>query len=195
MNKILFVRPPKTAGTSIYKALGMERNKDRRNFGHYDLKHMLKEGLLDKDFYDPAYKFTFVRNPYDRAVSLYFYMRVTKKLPGAIRSFHKFCRDILKSRVGPIGLYNNRNYSICNPQVRWAEGLEIDFVGRFEKLQEDFNTLCDIIGAPQKQLEFHRRIKRRHYSKMYCCVECLDTVNNIYREDFERFNYPILNGQ
>lgn len=38
----------------------------------------------------------------------------------------------------PIGIHHVLGTSHCNPQVRWIENLEMDFVGRYENLAEDF---------------------------------------------------------
>ena len=68
----IFVHIPKTAGTSIVDFLGL-----------YSKKHLtliqIKE-LVGLDWYR-SFKFSFVRNPYDRAVSQYFQQqRVAKRI-------------------------------------------------------------------------------------------------------------------
>lgn len=202
VKNLVFIRPARVASTSIERTLELERYSEAYrvkrhftqegwvNFGHMDYPELVKEGLVSEGFDKTAYKFSFVRNPYDRAVSLYWYIRLTEKLT-CIPTFWDFCHLILDGGFRHIGLYNEIGCSICNPQVRWIENVDLDFLGRFESLQEDFGTLCYNIGFPQVKLKLARRIRRRHYSHYYD-QKALQVVNKAYREDFERFNYPIL---
>jgi hypothetical protein len=81
---MIFCWIPKCAGTSIYNTLkekvGMKLyldnyrefdNQGPVTFGHLSLKHLLREGIISKEFYQKRYVFTVVRNPYSRFVSLW----------------------------------------------------------------------------------------------------------------------------
>ncbi|WP_417698442.1 sulfotransferase family 2 domain-containing protein, partial [Psychromonas sp.] len=66
--KCIFIHIPKTAGTSILMTLiGKDSLKDHSNY--YDFKR------INSVKFKKYYKFCFVRNPYDRAVSLYEYLK------------------------------------------------------------------------------------------------------------------------
>ena len=43
----------------------------------------------------------------------------------------------------------------------------MDFIGRFENLQGDYDTLCDTIGKPRVQLPHLNKSKHDHYAKYY----------------------------
>ena len=83
---LLFIWIPKTAGTAIFSALnlamGMQKrkgyldylnfpNKGCVTFGHVYLLNLLHLDIVSKKYFDSAYKFSFIRNPYHRAISLF----------------------------------------------------------------------------------------------------------------------------
>ena len=48
--------------------------------GHIHYQALLRDKKLDKEYFERSFKFAFVRNPYDRLVSLYKYHRIQKML-------------------------------------------------------------------------------------------------------------------
>jgi len=96
---VLFIWIPKVAGTSIYHILNKyncSKLKDNKNtqdfensgfvtFGHRSIPYLLETNVISKDYLKKSFKFCFVRNPWDRLVSLYCYTQYDKKM-----SFEKF---------------------------------------------------------------------------------------------------------
>jgi len=215
---VVFIRPPKIGGTSIALALGLRgyakvlktttEVSGWAQFGHMHYPTLVKMGLVGEEFDKSAFKFSFVRNPYDRLVSMFFYYKQwwlisrrtgkrTKRWENKFETFLDFCRHIDSGPIPPLGAYtmkHNKKHiqSGYNPQYLWFEGLELDFLGRFEKMDEDYEKLSGILGIPYVKLPKVRTSKHDHYEKYYC-PESLEIVNRIYGEDFERFNYPIHN--
>ena len=81
MRKIIFIHIPKTAGSSIEHLLrdegryeldfiGVRNGRSTHHYMGIELKMILK------DLYPKYYKFSFVRNPYDRLISEYFWCRI-----------------------------------------------------------------------------------------------------------------------
>jgi hypothetical protein len=66
--------------------------------------------------------------------------------------------------------------------------MDIDFIGKIENLQNDFNTICDNIGIPRKPLTQRNKSKHDHYSKYYD-KETRDIVASRFAEDIEMFGY------
>jgi hypothetical protein len=130
-----FIWIPKTAGTSVYKTLGAVRrkalprikyrfaNNGFYTFGHMDYAQLVAQGHVSKEYDKSAYKFAFVRNPYDRAVSLFFYLKKVGTI-SPDETFLSFCLKLDEKEFEPIGLYNVSGLSQCNPQVRWLETLK-----------------------------------------------------------------------
>lgn len=203
--EVAFIRPPKVAGTSISETLGLkvfERPEEiKKKLGWVDFSHMhvpslKKAGWLPAD-YDP-FAFSFVRNPYDRAVSLYFYMKNYKmirpngtrvyRLEANIKTFLDFCRLLEKREFYPVGVYNNKKRSIFNPQWEWLKDIELDFLGRYETLQEDFDRLCDKLEIEQKELPIIRATEHEPYDTYYC-KESRRIIRDVYKDDFKNLAY------
>ena len=69
-HKFIFIHIPKCAGCSLKEHLVKNSDNKLINSGHESLDVLLKNFSLKTEDY---YKFTFVRNPWDRIVSLYFF--------------------------------------------------------------------------------------------------------------------------
>jgi chondroitin 4-sulfotransferase 11 len=207
----VFIWIPKTAGTSVYEMLGSPpllksahlirtrfANKDLVSFGHVDYAQLVREGYVSEEFDSSAYKFAFSRNPYDRAVSLYFYLQQVGRLSAEVR-FLGFVRQLSEQPCKAIGLYNSIDFSVCNPQSTWLDGVNPDFVGRVESLQGDIAVVLDALGiqnaesVPQLNTTSHRQYQD------YYCPESRDIVEHLYDVDFVGFGYakglgPVSDG-
>ncbi len=191
MKNVMFIHIPKTAGSSIEKSLKLMRtrfpgrfkkrfkNSGHHSFGHLDVRKRLRNGAISKEFYESAFKFCFCRNPYDRAVSHYFY--VIDKHPDKFSpkiSFIDFTRTL--------GDYGR----MFTTQKSYTDGIEFDFIGRFENLKEDFEKVKEIIGVDGELIKMNTT-KHMHYSKHYN-AESTDNIAKFYQEDFERFGYGYM---
>lgn len=199
IDKAIFIWIPKTAGTSITEVLEMNGFQGYRwkyqifstinnkvHYCHYSIFHLIKYNYVPKKFIDEAFKFTFVRNPYDRLISLFFYL---KKREGKLTrglSFKEFLYS-LKKNITEVGLYNVKGNSQANNQYKWIT-TEIDFIGNYENLQQDFNTLCSILGIEEQELPIKRKTNHKEY-QYYYDDETKQLVDEIYNKDFEIFNY------
>lgn len=161
--KCIFVHIPKNAGQSIehvfLNLLGLTwetraplllRYNDRPELGPPRLAH-LKAGeyvryhYLTREMFDDYFTFAFVRNPWSRMVSLYHYLGY-----GGRSDFNTFLSGAFKNSIF------HEQYWFVGPQSAFICGpggeLLVDFVGRFERLQDDFDRVCGHIGLPETQL-------------------------------------------
>ena len=198
--KFLFVHIFKTAGTSITDSLARfcYRPDSTRpsnwmaffstNWTKIHRKPIKKHATateirdsLDREIFNSVFKFTFVRNPWDWQVSLYHYIlenpenhgyEETMKM-GSFRNF-VFSREKL-------------SFTQTSCLVDESGNLLVDFVGKFENLDQDFQSICRKVGIAAC-LPHINKTKRTRYQGYYD-AETRDLTARLYAEDIERFGY------
>jgi len=182
-HRVAFIHIAKCAGTSIEAYL---KNFEFYIKYHYHTTH---RKLLESDKYKNYYKFSFTRNPYDKMVSEFkwFTDQSNEWNSPDCRKYYKgvdfktFVNKFLTLHPGdPYHLYSQ--YSILTPLKR------IDFIGRFENLQEDFDIVCNKIGISKQKLPHTNKSKRKHYTEYYD-DETRAIVAQKYAKDIEYFGY------
>ena len=205
-HRFIYTKISKTASGSIHGALkNIEGKKTHCN--HY---HILDDiNQRTKDYF----KFTFVRNPWERLVSKYFYARRRKRKhhQNYLEGNSTFA-EFAKSKGPPYGPNDTRKFSQqrrklkhsptlvrlfdqkspYDNQLDWISDHDgnvlVDFIGRFENLQGDFNTLCDKIGIPQQNLPYKNKSKHKHYTEYYD-EESRQIVAEKFARDIEYFGH------
>ena len=117
---------------------------------HMPARHIRR--VIGEDLWKKCFKFTFVRNPYSWVVSsFFFWVKIGRcKMPkNGIMTMDSF-KEVVAYYKTPAGRRHDECSSIrsqhsfiCNKNGK----IIVDFVGRFEKLQEDFDHICRKIGA------------------------------------------------
>jgi hypothetical protein len=165
----IFVHVIKTGGTSIATALNMNDKKC-----HMPASEIRKK--VGQKIWNDYFKFTFVRNPFEKIVSQYHYNRWQWGLKDS--TFKEY-----------INKWNKGKKISSFPQLNlFYIDEKIDFIGKYENLQEDFNTICDKIGIPHKELPHKNATKHKHYTEYYD-DETRQIVAEKYAKDIEYFNY------
>jgi hypothetical protein len=134
------------------------------------------------------FKFAFVRNPYDRVVSYYeFIGRSPEHNDHAWVRCHSF-EDYVMA-LGTEIWADPQHYHRCAPDGE----ILVDFVGRFERLKEDFNQAIKQLSLPEASLDHINRGEREVSNYLdYLTPALIAQINKVYDEDFRIFKYEQL---
>ena len=187
-HKAIFVHIPKTGGTSIEQFFGA---KLFARTGKHDPVSKLRQAI-GADDWNRYFKFSFVRNPWDRMAS-YFNWRSQdpQNVDVKGRTFKDWLTFLLASDFNGLMLNRSFEYGIKPQFEMLADGddLAVDFVGRFENLQCDFDQVCDRIGIERQTLPHKNAMNRKqHYTEFYD-NESQVLVATLYPQDIEYFGY------
>lgn len=183
--KFVFVHINKTGGTSLKTSLGLD-------FIGKNFKHMTAveiRDLLGQELFSQCFKCTVVRNPFDRVVSQYYHRKKTNqnKLNELNISFNDWVHLVFKEQ-DPQFL---DNYTMFMPQLEWLTdndgNLLVDFIGRFENLNEDFEKIKRKLNA-KAALPHKKKTKHKKY-RDYFNKETKDIITDWFKKDLEYFKY------
>ena len=169
--KAIFIHIPKNAGTSIEEYFGNESVRIQPS-KHADI-HEIKSRF--KNSYNNYKKFTIIRNPYDKMVSWYFYL---KKYLGnyIVIEFNDWIKDPSKF------WHANDPISFLKPQYDWIDDT-VEII-KFENLNKEINSFFNKkINLPVTNKSNHNNYLE-YYNKQY-----LDIIYDKYKKDFIKFNY------
>lgn len=229
-DKCLFVHIPKSAGQSIEsvfvsrmgltwqqrEALLLRPNQDPAKgpprLAHLTAAEYVHLGYISEVQFSEYFKFSFVRNPWARVVSEFNYRRVQGE-PAYQCKFKDFLfHHFPKQSTDNHGLAKDY-YRHVIPQWEFLydkQGKQlVDFIGKFESLQTDFNQVCHLLHIPEQHLPhknkhvaagLRQRLSQKlrqhlpvlsrqpHYSDYYD-NESVEWVRQRYQQDIDLFNY------
>jgi len=178
----IFVHINKTAGTSIGKAIGLAVKH------HLTAKEIIAR--IGREEWDKAYKFTIVRNPWDKVVSHYEYRRKKNKTQIATRNI-SFTEWVTMTYGEDRDSFYYDNPKSFQAQVEWLKDdlgeISIDYIGRFESINQDFNHVKHIIGIDTGLP--HLNASNRASFQSYYNDGTREIVAQWFREDIEAFDY------
>lgn len=183
----IFVHIPKCAGLAVANSL----------FGcDGGLHHTISdyEVIFPPRLFYRYWKFTIVRNPWDRLVSAYFFLkkgglndmdrRFAKRCLSGCGSFKEFVIERLPAReVRQFYHFRDQADYLVDPFGK----MPIDFIGKFESLTEDYQQIAERIGV-QSPLLSKNKTEKEHYSEYYT-EDLVKAVRQEYRRDIELLKY------
>ena len=200
LHRYIFVAMPKTGTHSVRQALrehlgpddieqvGLFVNKcfpfdevAQIKHGHLSVRQV--RPYLGDDVCDGYFKFTFVRNPFDRFVSYCAFM--TRQHGAFERDPQATMRRILFELRPMDHVHFQPQHTLLTND---AGALEMDVIGRVERMQDDYGAVCAKIGIPSRALDKVNRSKRGDY-RQYYDQALIDGVTELYRRDLELFDY------
>ncbi len=213
--KTIFIHIPKNAGQSIenvfldhvglswkQRAPFLLMKNDNRKIGPPRLAHLkaaeyVKYKYLSQELFNQYYKFSVIRNPWCRMVSIYKYLGFNAKM-----SFTDFIKSRFKNKV-----FIN-NYWFVGPQNEFIYSengeLMVDFIARFENIQEDFDLIKSSAGLPSNAELPHAnksklKQKRKNLSELSTVDQPIDNLNiknstGSYKDLYDQESIDIVAG-
>lgn len=224
MKPTLFIHIPRTAGTVMskyvnetipdYQTVHIGRgccpngsNLSGRfiDTGHTRVGVLLARKIVSCEWYEKCFRFTFVRNTWDRLTSVYNFYHKNRYINRHIgrrlqrfsitweftKDFDTFVRAIVSDNwLG--GLYSppmdkSLMFALAHSQMEWLRW-GVDFVGRYENLDADWKRLCEEIGIEHGPLHRYLNWKPTPWRDWYT-NELRELVGNYYAEEIEHFGY------
>lgn len=163
-HEFIFIAVPKTATTSIEKVL--------RNYGEgvtsaRDGKHMTARELketVDPEKWERYFKFAFVRHPLDWTLSWYTFRTREDLLDPNHPNHHRSTRGIPFEKFVKESMWGESTQ--CD-FIMDDDRLLVDFVGHFERLNDDFDEVCRRVGIPTTKLPVRNRSPDADYTELY----------------------------
>ncbi len=209
--KIIFVHIPRVAGTSVEKYLGMgsidqlfsfdkikltkwskkfpenspEQSKTPQHLTALELKKVIPENIFNS-----FYKFSIVRNPFDRVISEYLHIKDTSQPPYLARfktmSLDDFVLEGLSlSQTERINLFDGHLETQCSYVLDENKSLLVDKVFKLENLQECVDFLKNIVGIEA----FPHARNTTPIENFTFSEESKEMIKIFYKEDFDFFSY------
>jgi hypothetical protein len=186
--RCIFVHIPKTGGISIKRSLFSRSSMP--HLSAYDYKVIFGENTYQKYL-----TFSFVRNPWDKLLSAYLYLK-SEKCTGRdkqwanynLSGFNEF-ESFVKHWVNYDNIYKcvhfiPQHWFICNANL----AQEVNFIGSFEELEKDFKYIQKKLGLHYNLRHLNKGNRPRDY-KDYYTKETREIVAQVYRNDIEVFDY------
>jgi hypothetical protein len=189
--RCIFVHIPKTAGVSVAKSLFGNLAGGHTRIATY------KKVFSPEEFHS-YFKFTFVRNPWDRVVSAFTFLKGeaisewqwqwAHEHLAEFDSFEDFVLRWLTDENIPKGThFDLQSGYVCDS----GDEPEVDYIGHFETLANDFSWIAEKLGV-QAQLAQLNASKHRDY-RGYYSDRTAAIVEKVYERDIEMFGYDFDN--
>jgi len=188
-HKIICLAVPKTGSTSLHHALARQLGiRFAMKNGSPALYHLTAEDaarIMGPFKFRSYFSFAFIRNPYDRMVSLYHDFRDQR---GAIRSatLAEFLKDEFLARWQADIHFRPQSFFLCNQQgvmvsklYRYEDGLS----AAMEEVSERTKTTPNAPGHARKS---NRGDWRDYFTDPALCT----IVEEAYAQDFDLLGYP-----
>lgn len=204
--KCIFVHIPKTGGTSVEDALwgddwSVRTEKQlwmgiiQPGFNKYQsggLQHLLAHQIrqeVGQDTFESYYKFSFVRNPWDKVVSQFHYIKTQPMLRDymgltAWTSFKRYVRILVENRDKHVQSFEQWRFIYDD-----SGNSLIDYLGKFEQLEQDFRHVASNLGLTGVKLPHSMKSSKRKPYWKYYDQKTADLIAGLYARDIELFDY------
>ena len=185
--KYVFIKVFKTGSRTVTRSLlrndsgvkHLTRIQNGEQTRHVE-SSWIKENIFPKKGldWDEYFKFGFVRNPWDREVSNYFFNGGKLKPPEDVPF-----KEFLNAHLFKGGQINITNIPQCDYLI------DVNYVARFENYIEEVKYLFNRIDVPMPQPLMHiNKTEHKPYWEYYDDADIIK-VEEWYKKDIEMYNY------
>jgi len=193
-SKHIFIHVPKCGGSSMENPTISWNTKN--GGGHATISDYAAKVDINSYF-----KWSFVRNPYDRIISAF---ETCPEIQQYILDFNEFIEILYKNidsvksaknigwnaSLSDLGLPVKRiHFYPMFPLLTYNDELCMDFIGRFENIHRDWETLCNMLNKPVIPLPHDRQRKSHKVTKDMLPEHIKQKICDIYEIDFINFSY------
>jgi len=179
--KIIFVHVQKSGGSSIVNFFKKTKNHNKIKI---DIKYLNKK----KENINDYFKFTVIRNPWDRMVSFYHYHKEKILKNNNPTETWKYLKDLtfkkfLKStKFQKWALVNN-----ITDFINYNKKTHIDYYINFENFENDFKVVKQISGMENKLLEENKSTHKEY--KHYYNDKSKKIIDFLFKKEIKFFNF------
>jgi hypothetical protein len=202
---VIFIRIPKNASTSIYSHLGDFNliKKHEKIFNDALFKNKLYKKCFSPTHAKPNeiygifgnlvknyMSFAIVRNPFDRAVSMFQFAKENK-----LGDLYNYSNDIAFEDFCEIMEENHANdtkdFLGTHQQIEWLNGpFRPNFILRFENLKNDFKEMLDACEIKHITADIpHENSSKRSDYKDYYNSKTQKIIEKVFEKDIDTFKY------
>ena len=200
--KFIFLHIPKCAGTSVNKMLSEKTNFDYKSpnyeflYGwcpkrkifmqHATVQELFELDLISANIWNSYYKFTIIRNPWDRIISSFNWIKSDLKINGSLTDF-LFLKNKFSSISNPNPLTYRADHLKTQSEFIFFEDFKLDNIFNFDDIHNiNFNKL---LNCKNLELEHYKNSNlKKHYSNFYTNTQ-IKIVEKIYSEDIINFSF------
>ena len=200
----------KTGGTSVRAALKSMQWRDPYYFAQWicsrlsgmtghriaaklprHSKIICAQEMLPKEFFDGLYKFAFVRNPWDLQVSSYHHLK--RERPHLLEGHESF-EAFTRWKLNPERPYQYHLDTAMTPLTDYLSDMRgnllTNFIGRYERLHEDWHHICTHLNMPTPELPHKRQATDRGKDyRSYYTDDLAEAVGQYFQRDVELLGY------
>jgi hypothetical protein len=196
-HRCIFVHIPKAAGMSICRSLFGNLAGGHATLADYQV-------IFSKHEFDDYFKFSFVRNPWDRVLSAYHFLcagGVTehdRNWAHHIRSYTDFDNFVLRG-LRTTMMRNRLHFRSQSSFLRipYNAQIPLDFLGYFENIQQDFDVIRQSMGLDNTTALRHvnkTTVEKVSDFRDAFTDQTRQIVADVYAEDIELLGYSFDNS-
>ena len=161
---------------------------------HASAKQLLETELISEEDWKEYFKFSFVRNPWDRAYSDYLWIQNFSGIKDSFKNYiHKKGKFNKILRDNSSWNYLGDHLYLQNQFFEKKGLLELNYIGRFENISEDMQFILNSLNINDNFNVQKNKSTNRYgdYSKFYTNSK-KKLVEKKFEADIKEFNYSFV---